>query len=212
MEKKNSQIFNLPKTLDNEIKMFCELNKIEDIDSFIMNCLKGGFAIEKFGITPIKAGKEVVEKEVIKEVEKIVEVIKEVPVEKIVNVIKEVPVEKIIEKEVYVTDDIEINELSQKKRQLEKDIDIKNKEIVKAQNNNLLLKGKIKTLEAIIKESPKEVIKEDKTKIISLQNEIKTLKDKIEECEDVLNHFSRFSGSKATHLKSSRLNDDLYKD
>ena len=95
---------------------------------------------------------------------------------------------------------------------MEKDIDIKNKEIVKAQNNNLLLKGKIKTLEGIIKESPKEVIKEDKTKITSLQNEIKTLKDKIEEYEDVLNHFSRFSGSKATHLKSSRLNDDLYKD
>ena len=41
---------------------------------------------------------------------------------------------------------------------------------------------------------------------------IKTLKNKVEEYEDVLNHFRRFSGTKATHLKSSRLNDNLYKD
>ena len=77
---------------------------------------------------------------------------------------------------------------------------------------NLL--SKIEKLEEELKIKPKEVtIKvEDKTQINTLQNEIKTLKDKVEEYEDVLNHFRRFSGSKATHLKSSRLDDNLYKD
>jgi predicted nucleic acid-binding Zn-ribbon protein len=65
-----------------------------------------------------------------------------------------------------------------------------------------------------LNEKPKEIIKEvqDENKINSLQKEIKSLNDKIKEYEDVLEHFSRFSGSKATHLKSSRLNDNLYKD
>jgi preprotein translocase subunit SecD len=73
------------------------------------------------------------EKIVEKEVEKIVEVIKEVPVEKIVEVIKEVvvekPVEKIVIKEVpvekivtkveYISDDSKTNELFGKIEQLE---------------------------------------------------------------------------------------------
>ena len=174
MEKKNSPTSNIPKELIKEIELFCDLNKIENSNKFLLGCLKGGFAIEKFGRTPIKAGKEIVEKEVEKEV------IKEV--EKVV----EVPVEKIITKTEYVTDDTEVK--------------------------NLL--SKIDTLEEKLKTKPKEVLVkvEDKTEINTLQNEIKTLKNKIEEYEDVLNHFRRFSGSRATHLKSSRLNDNLYKD
>jgi len=184
MEKKNLPTSKIPKDLITEIEMFCDLNKIENPNTFLLGCLKGGFAIEKFGRTPIKAGKEIVEKEVekevIKEVEKIVEVEKEV--------IKEVPVEveKIVTKTEYVTDDTEVK--------------------------NLLIQ--IEKLEGELKIKPKEVtIKvEDKTQINALQNEIKILKNKVEEYEDVLNHFRRFSGTKATHLKSSRLNDNLYKD
>ena len=184
MEKKNLPTSKIPKDLITEIEMFCDLNKIENPNTFLLGCLKGGFAIEKFGRTPIKAGKEIVEKEVekevIKEVEKIVEVEKEV--------IKEVPVEveKIVTKTEYVTDDTEVK--------------------------NLLIQ--IEKLEGELKIKPKEVTRkvEDKTEINALQNEIKTLKNKVEEYEDVLNHFRRFSGTKATHLKSSRLNDNLYKD
>ena len=180
MEKKNSPTSSIPKDLLKEIEMFCDLNKIENPNEFLLGCLKGGFAIEKFGRTPIKSGKEIVEKEVIKEVEKVIEVEKEV--------IKEVPVEveKIVTKTEYITDDTEIRNLLTKIEKLEEELKIKPKEVT------------IKV--------------EDKTQINALQNEIKTLKNKVEEYEDVLNHFRRFSGTKATHLKSSRLNDNLYKD
>ena len=184
MEKKKSPTSSIPKDLLKEIEMFCDLNKIDNPNQFLLGCLKGGFAIEKFGRTPIKVGKEIVEKEVekevIKEVEKIIEVEKEV--------IKEVPVEveKIVTKTEYITDDTEIKNLLSKIEKLEEELKIKPKEVT------------IKV--------------EDKTQINTLQNEIKTLKNKVEEYEDVLNHFRRFSGSKATHLKSSRLNDNLYKD
>ena len=64
MEKKNSPISSIPKDLLKEIEMFCDLNKINNPNEFLLGCLKGGFAIEKFGRTPIKAGKENVEIEV----------------------------------------------------------------------------------------------------------------------------------------------------
>jgi hypothetical protein len=226
MEKKNSQIFNLPKQLGDEIKMFCNLNEIENIDNFIMGCLRGGFAIEKFGRVPIKAGKEIVEKETIKEVEKFVEVIKEVPVEKIIEKIieipvektiekiVEVPVEKIVEKEIYLTDNKQVNELTDKIQSIQNQLIDKDRELQEKEIQKISLENKITNLTNLLNEKPKEIIKEvqDENKINSLQKEIKSLNDKIKEYEDVLEHFSRFSGSKATHLKSSRLNDNLYKD
>jgi len=182
MKKKNLPTINLPKDLEKEIEMFCDLNKVEDMTTFVMGCLKGGFAIEKFGRTPIKAGKKIVEKIVEKEIEKEVEKIVEVPIEKIIE--KEVPVEVIITKTEYVTDDKEVKKLL----------------------------GEIEDLKNQLKVKPKEVQIEDKSKVESLQKEIKMLKDKVEEYEGVLEHFQRFSGSRVTHLKSSRLNDNLYKD
>jgi predicted RNase H-like nuclease (RuvC/YqgF family) len=184
MGKKNSPTSNIPKDLLKEIEMFCDLNKVDDPNKFLLGCLKGGFAIEKFGRTPIKSGKEIiekeVEKEVIREVEKIVEVVKlverEVPVE----------VEKIVTKTEYITDDSAIKNLLVKIESLEDELKIKPKEV--------------------------KVEVEDKRQLNTLQNEIKNLKNKIEEYEDVLNHFRRFSGSNVTHLASSRLNDNLYKD
>jgi len=102
-------------TLDDEFIRYCEINKIENIDSLAKKIFNRGFTIEKYGETPstAKGSERIVEKEVIKEVvvEKLVEVIKEievikeVPVERIVEVIKEVPIEvkgetQIITKEV----------------------------------------------------------------------------------------------------------------
>ena len=183
MKKKKSQIINIPYDLFNEITMYCDLNKIEDYEKLTLGCLKGGFVIEKFGRTPIKAGKEIVEKEVIKEVEKIVEVlvekIVEVPVEKIV----EIQVEKIITKTEYVTDDKEISHLLSEIERLKNELEIKPKtDKVKVEDNN---------------------------KIQTLQSEIKVLKSKIVEYEDVLDHFKKFSDNKTTHLRSSKLNDEL---
>ena len=87
--------------------------------------------VEKRVEIPVEVIKEVVvEKEIIKEVpvetikeiEKVVEVIKEVPVEKVVEIIKEVPVDRVIEKEIYITDNQQINELGEKITNLEENI------------------------------------------------------------------------------------------
>tara|TARA_R110002167_G_scaffold35070_5_gene111937 strand:- start:137 stop:685 length:549 start_codon:yes stop_codon:yes gene_type:complete len=182
-------MFNLPKDIQTEIEMFCEINKIEDTNGLILGCIKGGFAIEKFGRTPVKAGIEIIEKEkeVIKEVEKevIKEVIKEVPVEVIVEKI----VEKVITKTEYITDDAEVKNLLREIEELKNKLQLKPKEI------------------------KKEVIVVDTKKVDHLNTEVKRLQNKIEEYEDVLAHFQRFSSnSKATHLKSSNLNDELYTD
>ena len=144
-----------------DIYDFCMLNGITDINKFVQDCFKQGFDIERFGLLgktlnegekhvikevivekrveiPVEVIKEVekiveVEKEIIKEiikevpvekvVEKIVEVTKEIPVEKVVikEVIKEVPIEKVVEKEVFITDDKEVSELLLKIQQLESD-------------------------------------------------------------------------------------------
>jgi hypothetical protein len=82
--------------------------------------------VEKIVEVPVEKIVEVVKEvevpvEIIKEVEKIVEVTKEIPVEKVViqEVIKEVPVDRVIEKEIYITDDEQIKELSNKIERLQ---------------------------------------------------------------------------------------------
>ena len=77
--------------------------------------IRQGYTAEKFGSTPVGEG-------VVKEVEKIVEVIKEVTVDKIVEVIKEVPIERVVEKEIYITDDEQVKKLTTKISQLEQKI------------------------------------------------------------------------------------------
>jgi len=118
-----------------ELIAFCNLNDLL-ISSVVKDSFTTGFNIERYGLLSPLGEKKVIEKEVPKEiikevvkieyveVEKPVEVIKEVPVEKvvekIVEIIKEIPVEKVVIKEiikevpvdkiVYVTDQQELNE------------------------------------------------------------------------------------------------------
>ena len=102
-------------TLDNEFIQYCKINNIEDINGLAQKTFNRGFSILKYGETPTN---NVTTK--IVEVEKIVEVIKEVPVEVIKEVIvekqgktktitkeviKEIPVEKVVE--VFNNDEIE---------------------------------------------------------------------------------------------------------
>lgn len=89
----------IPKILKDEIWDYCRLNNITNIDEFTMKLLRQGFTVEKFGATPSTVEKIV---------EKIVEKTVEVPIEKIVEKIVEVPVEK----EVYITDDSEMQKLT----------------------------------------------------------------------------------------------------
>lgn len=198
MKQNNLPTFNIPKDLLKEINMFCELNEIENVDDVMLGFIKGGFAIEKFGRTPVKAGKEIIEKEVIKEVEtevyKIVEKI--VEVEKIVKV----PVEVIVEVEKVITDNSAIEEYSKKVNMLTQD--------------NRGLTSVIAMLEEEIhnkdtKNNNLGIVEEENLK---LKSEMSKLKEKVIEYEEVLSHFRRYSGIQATHLKSSRLDDELYGD
>jgi chromosome segregation ATPase len=92
----------IPKKLKDEIWEYCRLNDISNIDDFVIKMVRQGYTVEKFGSTPLGNG----------EVEKVIEVIKEVTVEKIIEKIIEVPVEKIVEKKVYITDDKEVEKLT----------------------------------------------------------------------------------------------------
>ena len=64
------EYFVLPKNIKDEIWDYCRLNDITDLNGFITKMVTNGFTAEKFGSTPWKQEIE------IKEVEKIVEVVK----------------------------------------------------------------------------------------------------------------------------------------
>jgi len=127
MEPNNFSIINLSQQEIKDIQRFCELNKIEDIPTFLRTCAWKGYEVEKYGLLGKMGGiqEKRVEIEVIREkrveipVEVIKEVVKveyvEVPVEKIVEVIKEVPVEKIV----TIYDNSSEDELLLKIQQLE---------------------------------------------------------------------------------------------
>jgi chromosome segregation ATPase len=87
--------------------------------------------------------------EVIREVEKIVEVIKEVPVEKVViqEVIKEVPVDRVVEKIIYTTDDIQINELGGKIAELEEERQIFSTKIADLEEERQIFSTKTEEME-----------------------------------------------------------------
>jgi len=95
---------------------------------------------------PVEVIKEV-EKivEVIKEVEKIVEVVKEVTVEK--EVIKEVPVDRVVEKIIYTTDDIQINELGGKIAELEEEKQIFSTKIANLEEERQIFSTKTEEME-----------------------------------------------------------------
>jgi predicted RNase H-like nuclease (RuvC/YqgF family) len=139
----------IPKILLEEIKSFCNLNKVKSIDKFIISALQIGFNIEKYGNAPWK-----------QEIEKIVEkeVIKEVPVEKIVEVEKEVIKE--VEKKVFITDDEKVGELMEELDHLRDRITTKEQEIV---NNAYNMK------------SLNEEIENKKKEITNLNEKLKTV-------------------------------------
>ena len=96
------------KDLQKEFTMYCELNEIEETDSFIVKCAKDGLTLDKYGVAPFLPKSQIQEVPVKKEIVK--EVIKEILVE------KEVIVEKIVTKEVKDTQLIE--ELEKLKKEL----------------------------------------------------------------------------------------------
>ena len=117
----------IPKKVKDEIWEYCRINDISNIDDFTLKMINQGFTVEKYGAAP--TAKERI-------VEKIVEKIVEVPIDKIVEKIIEVPVNK----EVYITDNSEIQKLAEQISKLESDRDFYKKEMEKFQlelNNTL---------------------------------------------------------------------------
>jgi len=171
MEPNYSKIFN--KEILNSIDSFCKLNNIDDVDSFIKNVFQEGFNIKKYGLlektlnegekhlkpsvieekrVEIEVIREIrveIPVEVIREVEKIVEVIKEVTVEKVViqEVIKEVPVDRVVEKIIYTTDDIQINELGGKIAELEEERQIFSTKIADLEEERQIFSTKTEEME-----------------------------------------------------------------
>ena len=227
MQQKNSLILTLSKDQSKEIESYCRLNEL-DVDTFLSDCFIQGFLIEKNGLlNPLKTGgvqekwveKEVIRekrvevpveviKEIIKEVpvekvvEKIVEITKEIPVEKIViqEVVKEIPIEKVVEKEIFITDDKQVNELLLKIQQLENE---KNELLLKIQQ----LKDEC-SKKPSVDGSKQQALQET---IQKLMGDNKEKSDKILQLEKSLLELESMAYQKGILLRSSNLNDNLYK-
>lgn len=219
--------FKIDGVVYNDLIQYCKLNDL-DIQNIINKSFIGGFNIERYGLLN-NGSQEVieVEKVVIKEIEKPIEVIKEVEVirevEKPVEIIKEVEVIKEVEKPIeiikeieivkevpvekikYITDDNKTNELILEIERLKNELD-------------LIKKQKPKEIE-IIKEVVVDSDPKLKSKLDALQKTIQSLRkdnidkdNKIKELELVKKEIEgTFDEQKALFLKGSNLNDKLYK-
>lgn len=204
MEQKNSQTFKIDKKYHKDILDFIKLNEIQDVNMFIDKCFKKGFDIQRFGLlgneTEIREVEKIVEKIIEVPIEKVVEIIKEVPtppveieVIKYVDkeVIKEVPIEKIVEKIEYIYD-------KPQTQIIEKEII---KEIIKEV-----------PIEKIIEiEKPNEKVKMLENTLLSLKKELQLKQNKINELENKIKNLEEIISSnvKGFFMKGSNLNEKL---
>ena len=242
MEPNYSKIFN--KEIIGSVDSFCKLNNIDDVDSFIKNVFQEGFNIKKYGLLgkTLNEGKkdlktggieekrveiEVIREirveipvEVIKEVEKIVEVIKEVIVEK--EVIKEVPVDRVVDKIIYTTDDIQINELGGKIAELEQEISTKTTEIgtirqefsTKTEETENIFQNEISKKDKELDELRRtldEKNNNDKSKLLqetlqNLRGELQQKNEQIRELEKINRDLLNGNQNQAYLLRGSNLN------
>jgi len=205
MELNNFSTINLSQQEIKDIQRFCELNKIEDIPTFLRTCAWKGYEIEKYGLLGKMGGIqekrveiEVIREkwveipvEVIKEVVKVeyvevpVEVIKEVPVDKIVEVIKEVPVERVViqevikevpvEKIVTIYDNSTENELLLKIQQLEN----RPPEIVEVEKI-IEIEKEVEKIVEVIKEVVVEKTSTDNSKQKALEETIQKIRTELQ--------------------------------
>jgi hypothetical protein len=206
MEPNNFSIINLSQQEIKDIQRFCELNKIEDIPTFLRTCAWKGYEVEKYGLLGKMGGiqEKRVEIEVIREkrveipVEVIKEVVKieyvEVPVEVIKEVIKEVPVENIV----TIYDNSSENELLLKIQQLEDEKKIFSTKLTdteqrlqifstKTQENENIFQNRINELEnreperiEIVKEVVVEKTTTDNSKQKALEETIQKIRTELQ--------------------------------
>jgi hypothetical protein len=180
-----------------DIIRYCEKNQISDIDEFTSKCLKSGFYVEKYGMLGEDSNAFNKPIEVIKEVEKIVEV----PVDRIVEKIVEVPIDRVVEKIVEVIREVPIY----------KDV------IKEVQTGNVRVE--VKEVE-VVREVPiiKEVfvIKEvpgDNTELVNELNDVKMtltavsdeLRNKNKIIEDYRRLFADMNNQSARFYKTSNI-------
>jgi hypothetical protein len=180
MEQNNFSTINLSQKEIKDIQRFCELNKIEDIPTFLHACAWKGYEIEKFGllgkmggiqekrveIEVIREKRVEIPVEVIKEVVKVeyvevpVEVIKEVQVEKVVikEVVKEVPVETVVTKVEYISDKTGENELLLKIQQLESEKQEFSTKLMETEQKLQLFSTKTTEMENIFQDEKNELL------------------------------------------------------
>lgn len=207
-----------------DLLSYCKLNNF-DPETILKSSYLEGFKIEKYGL--LSGSGNVIEKEVIKEVVKYVEVpiVEEKEIVKIEYV--EVPVEvvKYVETPVEIIKEIEV--IQYVDREVIKEVPVPNIDEIgdKTQINELLLK--IQELEnqppkmvEIIKEVIVEMETSDnklKPKLDALQNTVQKLKldniekDKlIKEYEKTIQDIQKFNeGTKAMYLKGSNLDNKI---
>ena len=214
---------NLTNSEHKDLVSYCNLNDVL-ISEVVKKSFTTGFNIERYGLLNSNTPQE---KIVEKEVEKIVEVIKEVPVEKIVEVVKEIPVEKIVTKVEYICDDSKTNELFGKIEQLEFEKEglilnsqEKDKELDELRHSldELLAKPPIeKIVEVVVeREIPDNSLKPKldalQTTLAKVRQETLEKDKKIRELEQTIQEIQKFQDNKqAVYLKGSNLDDKLYK-
>jgi hypothetical protein len=135
-------MLNINSKYENDIRQYCKINNIEDVNLFVTQCFKQGFDIKKYGFLGNSLNEDekhlksevivekrvevpveiIVEKEVIKEIPVEVKVIEYVDREVIKEVLVDVPKEVIVTKIEYISDKESENELVLKIHELEKTI------------------------------------------------------------------------------------------
>lgn len=181
MEQKNYQTLEVDQKYLKDIQQFCELNNIDDITVFINQCFKQGFDIKKYGLLNEDDEPKIIEKEVIKYIDR--EVIKEVPVEKIIENIKEV--EKIIEVPVEVIKEVIV----------EKEVPVEKIVTIYDKSNDKELFGKIEQLENEISK------KDEELDILRHLNDEKPKNDRSQMLQDTLNKVRADSLQKDEKIK-----------
>ncbi len=172
-----------------DIYDYCMQNGITDITKFVQDCFKQGYDIKKYGllVKTLNEGEKQLKTEEVQE--------KWIEKEVIVEVVKEVPVDRVVEKIIYTTDDIQINELGGKITTLENDISKKDLELEELKNNKKII-----------------IDINDKTKLLqetllSLRKEIQLKNERIKKLEKINQDFESVSSQRgAVYLNGSNLN------